>query len=234
VKEEPTSDSGNSDPPSASLSLDIPGADFILRSSDQVNFRVHKGVLAMSSPFFKDLLSLPQPPDDELVDGLPVVQVPENAELLNSLVSLLYPIPPIIPRSYKKVYALLAACQKYDMASTQSYIRGEISLGSFPKPDNRGEAFGAYAIASSMGLDPEMEYAARRTLDLPMAFETLGENLRLFKGRALRDLLLYHAVNDHKRRRRLNSNLSKFRARYELLERLEFAELDWGSPHGWE
>jgi hypothetical protein len=51
----------------------------------------------MSSPFFKDLLSLPQPPDDELVDGLPVVQLSENADLLNSLISLLYPIPPVIP-----------------------------------------------------------------------------------------------------------------------------------------
>jgi hypothetical protein len=48
----------------------------------------------MSSPFFKDLLSLPQPPDDELVDGLPVVALSEDAGLLNSLISLLYPISP--------------------------------------------------------------------------------------------------------------------------------------------
>jgi hypothetical protein len=151
----------------------------------------------MSSPFFKDLLSLPQPPDDELVDGLPVVQVPENAELLNSLVSLLYPVTPIIPSSYKKVYALLAACQKYGMASVQSYIRGEVKRRTFPRPDTKTEFFGAYAISSSMGLNPEMNFAARRTLDLPMTFESLGENLRLFKGRALRDLILYRAENDH-------------------------------------
>ena len=196
MKEGPTSDSGNLDPPSVPLCLDIFDANVILRSSDQVNFRVHKGVLAMSSPFFKDLLSLPQPPLDILVDGLPVIQVPENADLLISLVSLLYPIPPVIPRSYKEVFALLAACQKYDMVSMQSYIREEVRRGYFPEP-YRAEAFSAYAIASSMGLDPEMERAARLTMDLPLTFESLGEELRLFTGSALHNLMLYHANLHH-------------------------------------
>ncbi|KAI9445828.1 hypothetical protein BJY52DRAFT_1177375, partial [Lactarius psammicola] len=98
----------------------MPDASIIVRSSDQVNFRVHKSVLAMSSPFFKDLLSLPQPPDDELVDSLPVIQLSEDADLLNSLIPLFYPIPPVVPGSYEKVFALHAACQKYDMVSVQS------------------------------------------------------------------------------------------------------------------
>ena len=166
----------------------------MLRSSDQVNFRVHKSLLAMSSPFFKDLLSLPQPPDSELIDGLPIVQVPENADLLNSLVSLLYPTSPIIPRSYKEVFALLAACQKYDMVLMQSYIREEVTRGSFPEP-HKTEVFSAYAMANSMGLDPEMEDAARLTLRLPTSFEYIGEELRLFTGSALRDLFRYHAAN---------------------------------------
>ena len=193
MEEEPTSDSRNSDPPSVPLCLDILDANVILRSSDQVNFRVHKGVLAMSSPFFKDLLSLPQPPLDKLVDGLPVVQVPENADLLINLISLLYPIPSVIPRSYKEVFALLATCQKYDMVSMQSYIREEVKRGHFPEP-YRAEAFSAYAIASSMGLNPEMERAARLTMGLPLTFESLGEELRLFTGPALHHLILYRTA----------------------------------------
>ena len=148
----------------------------------------------MSSPFFKDLLSLPQPPDNELVDGLPVVQVPENAHLLNSLVSLLYPTPPVIPRSYKEVFALLAACQKYDMELTQNFIRDDVRY-DFPKP-NMSEAFSAYAIANSMGLGPEMRDAARSNLELPLSFECLGEELRSFTGSALRDLFRYRAALD--------------------------------------
>ncbi|KAH9021000.1 hypothetical protein EDB85DRAFT_2293628 [Lactarius pseudohatsudake] len=188
VKEEPTPESSR--PPSVPSCLDIPDANIIVRSSDKVNFPVSKSVLAMSSPIFKDLLSLPQPPDDELVDGLPVIQLSEDADLLNSLISLLYPIPPIIPSSYEKVFALLAASQKYDMESVQSNIRDGIKLGRFPGPVE-AEAFRACAIAGSMGLDPELENAARLTLRYPMTFESLGEQLRSFKGRSLCDLIRY-------------------------------------------
>ncbi|KAH8985648.1 hypothetical protein EDB86DRAFT_3083454 [Lactarius hatsudake] len=188
VKEESTSE--NSDPSSASLCLDLPDANIIVRSSDRVNFRVHKSVLAVSSPFFKDLLSLPQPLDDELVDGLPVIHLSEDADLLNSLVSLLYPISPVIPSSYEKVFALLAACQKYDMESVQSNIRAATKLGMFPTPVE-AEAFRACAIAGSLGLDPELEDAARLTLGYPMTFESLGEQLRSFKGQSLCDLVRY-------------------------------------------
>ena len=78
------------------------------------------------------------------------------------------------------------------MVSTQSSIREEVDRGSFPDID-RCEAFTAYAIASSMGLDPEKEDAASLTIGLPMSFESLGEELRSFKGSALRDLFLYRA-----------------------------------------
>ncbi|KAI9445820.1 hypothetical protein BJY52DRAFT_1228661 [Lactarius psammicola] len=171
LKYEPTSE--NSDPPSLPLCLDTPDASVTVQSSDQVNFRINKS-----------------PPDDEFVDGLPVIQLPEDADLLNSLISLLYPIPPVIPGSYEKVFALLAACQKYDMESVQSNIRDEIKLGRFPAPVE-AEGFSAYAIATRMGLIPEMENPARLTLRYPMTFETLGEGLRSFKGRALCDLIRY-------------------------------------------
>ena len=74
------------------------------------------------------------------------------------------------------------------MASVQSFIRAEVSGEAFPVPKET-EAFGAYAIASSKKLIPEMENAALLTLKHPMTFESLGEGLRLFEGRALRDLV---------------------------------------------
>ncbi|KAF8263764.1 hypothetical protein EI94DRAFT_1740187 [Lactarius quietus] len=191
VKEDQTSE--NSDPPSVPLYLAIPDADLILRSSDQVNFRVHKSLLAMSSPFFKQLLSLPQPIDAELVCDLQVVELPEDANLLNSLVSLLYPIPPVIPGSYEKVFALLSACQKYDMEYILSYIRTEIQRGTFPAPV-AAEAFSAYARASSLRLIPEMENAAKLTVGQSMTFESLGEGLRQFKGSGLCELVRYRAA----------------------------------------
>lgn len=165
----------------------MPDANFIIQSSDGVKFRVHKSFLAMASPFFRDLLSRPQPSDGESVDGLPVVKLSEDAELLNSLISMLYPVRAATPKSYDKVLYLLAACQKYDMAQVQSYIREKVKRGDFPTPGVT-KYFGAFAIARSKGLIPEMEEAARWTLYRPMTFESLGEGLRLFEGSALRDL----------------------------------------------
>jgi BTB/POZ domain len=92
--------------------FEVPDANLIIRSSDFVDFRVHKSILAMASPFFKDLLSLPQPSDSKLIDGLPVVQLSEGSELLNSLFSILYPVPTAIPSSYEKVPHSFLACRQ--------------------------------------------------------------------------------------------------------------------------
>jgi hypothetical protein len=101
------------DPATSPLeTFDLPDANLIIRSADRVDFRVHKSVLALVSPFFKDLLSLPQPSDSEIVDGLPVVESSEDSELLNTLVSMLYPIPMVISKSYEKVLYFIATCQQ--------------------------------------------------------------------------------------------------------------------------
>lgn len=107
VHEQGDSQSQVNPTPSSPKHLDLPDANIVIRSSDLVCFRLHKSVLALVSPFFEDLLSLPQPSDGETVDGFPVVQLSEDSELLNSLVTIIYPVPRVIPSSYKKV---LFAC----------------------------------------------------------------------------------------------------------------------------
>jgi hypothetical protein len=89
----------------------VPNADLIIRSSDLVDFRVHKPVLAMASPIFEDLLSLPQPSDSETIGGLSMVQLSEGSELLNSLISMLYPVRTVIPKCHEKVLKFFATCQ---------------------------------------------------------------------------------------------------------------------------
>ena len=166
------------------------GANIIIQSCDLVNFRVHKQILAMSSPFFNDMLSLPQPQlsDEDVIDGLPVVQLSEDAEVLRGLVSMLYPIPSELPNSYEKALTLSATARKYDMVSVQSRILAEIKSREFP-PLTEAEIFRSYAISSSGGLSSEREKLARLTLDFPMTFERLCDELPLFEGWALRDLV---------------------------------------------
>jgi hypothetical protein len=90
--------------------FDVPDANLIVRSSDCVDFRVHTPVLAMASSAFKDLFSLPQPSDSKSDDDFPVVKLSEDSELLNSLVSIIYPVPTVIPNTHEKVLYLLVTC----------------------------------------------------------------------------------------------------------------------------
>jgi len=133
------------------------------------------------------MFSLPQPPNDETVDGLPFVRLAEDAELVRALITVMYPISTEIPTSYERVLALLAAAQKYDMSAVQSSIRAEVVRRDLSAPTG-AQAFRAFAIAFSNNLAPEMGTTARLTLDHPLTFEMLGDELRLFSGSALREL----------------------------------------------
>jgi len=167
--------------------LDVSDADIIIQSSDSTNFRVHKSILISSSQLFRDMLSLPQPSNNEIVDGLPVVRVSEDADLIRALVTVLYPIPPELPASYERVLALLSAAQKYDMTTVQSSIRAEVIRRGLPAPTG-AHTFRAFVIAFTNKLSPEIGNAARLTLDYPLTFEALGEELQLFEGLVLREL----------------------------------------------
>ncbi|KAJ7019746.1 hypothetical protein C8F04DRAFT_1051558, partial [Mycena alexandri] len=52
-------------------------ADTILQSSDGFDFHVHHAVIALASPFFKDLFSLPRPEPK-----VPVIPVAESSSIL--------------------------------------------------------------------------------------------------------------------------------------------------------
>ena len=180
--------------------LDLANADIILQSCDSIKFRVHKLVLSMSSPFFSDMFSLPQPSesDQELVDGLPIVRLSEDAEVLKGLLTMSYPIPSMITSSYDKTLMVLAASQKYDMDGVQSRIRTELRDKDLPMPTGAATCR-AYAIASIGGLSSEKETLARLTLDFPMTFEYFHDGLPFFEGWVLCDLIKF--------RRRCRDNL---------------------------
>jgi hypothetical protein len=168
--------------------LDMSDADVIIQSCDLVNFRVHKSALSLSSSIFGDMFSLPQPSNDQAVDGLPIVRLSEDAEVLNGLLTMLYPIPSVMPQSYEKSLMLLAASQKYDMVGVQSHIRAEMKSRKFPTLIG-SPAFREYAIASRGRLPAERISSALLTLNVPMTFDHLCDVLPLFEGWALRDLI---------------------------------------------
>jgi hypothetical protein len=169
--------------------LYINEADVIIQSCDDVNFRVHRMMLASSSQVFRDMFSLPQP-SNKVENGLPVVKVSEDAELVQALITVMYPIPSEIPGSYDRIIALLAASQKYDMPAVQYSIRTEVSHRRLTAQSS-DQAFRAYAIASKNSLSPETGTAMHLTLDYPLTFESLGNELEQLEGWALHDLVSF-------------------------------------------
>ncbi|KAH9017246.1 hypothetical protein EDB85DRAFT_2096544 [Lactarius pseudohatsudake] len=174
--------------------VDVSQADIIVRSSDHVDFRIHKLILATSSPVFKDMFSLSQPSNNEAVDELPVIQLSEDAELVRALITALYPIPFEIPASYDKILALLAAAQKYDMGTVHSvltHIRGSLALQDSPFIF-RENAFLAYSVARRYGLRKEAIQAARLTLKFTLTIESpeFGD----IPGAHLHELWNYHRM----------------------------------------
>ena len=59
--------------------------------AEQTQFRVHKGVLAKHSIFFRDLKDVPQPDTtDASVDGCPVVVLQDEAEAVEYMLVVIY------------------------------------------------------------------------------------------------------------------------------------------------
>ena len=118
-------------------------ADIIVRASNLNTFPVHKLVLASSSPIFRDMFTLPW--NKEMVNGFRVVDVSEDAELVRSLITILYPIPSELPASYDRVLDLLATAQKYDLGVVHPSIRAEDTSGPPPALDG-AQIFRAYTV----------------------------------------------------------------------------------------
>ncbi|KAJ6608453.1 hypothetical protein B0H10DRAFT_2226860 [Mycena sp. CBHHK59/15] len=148
--------------------FDSPDADAILRSSDHVDFRVHKVVLSLASPFFRNMYALPTPADirlsiDDSTGGDPdIPRVAEDSGLLDTVLRFCYPGPdPVIPT----LGALLAAVEvlhKYEMDGVTVQARRQ--LATFAK----AHPLVVFAVACRYRWGDLARMAARCALKLPL------------------------------------------------------------------
>lgn len=102
----------------ASWPFDDPNAEVILRSSDNVDFRVFRCNLSLASPVFKDMFTLGAPVHGEHPpnpSSLPVVPLSETGSALDTLLRLIYPLKTPKLDSVGDIKALVAAVVKYDL-----------------------------------------------------------------------------------------------------------------------
>ena len=195
------------------LHFDYPVSDIVLHSCDSHNFHVSKLYIANSSPVLRELIlqsvsDTSGGPSGEEQVPLPVVRLPESGATLHSLLTLIFPVVPILPSTSEEIMELLAVAQKYQMDSILSHIRGNIAEKDPPflRPET---AFYIYFLARKYELHREAVQAARVTLRISMVIEDLGDVLDFpgMIGTYLYDLWKYH----ERVRADLKSGVSRFR-----------------------
>lgn len=150
--------------------FDDADADVILRSSDGVDFRVYKVILAKASLFFKDMFSLPPPPphlrggglQDEYKDGIPVVPVAEDSAAVELLLRFCYPIEDPNLSTFEDIETTLELGRKYDVDVLIKAAKR--TLFSFSDTD----ALKVFVLACQFKWQELAQVAARQSLHQPL------------------------------------------------------------------
>src|SRR6266403_348944 len=210
-----------SHPPAIShenLLFDYPEADVVLRSRDSYEFRVLKifivhgssilgeKVLISSNPHPEPTTStIPADSDGDsgpATNALPVVQLPIEGAILFSLLTYIFPVPPILPSTVEQIMELLSVAQLYKMDVILTHIRNHIAQQD-PPFIREETAFLIYSLSQKHGLRTEALQAARCTLTFSsLTIQDLAEEnkLDMMPGSFLHELRKYH--------QRVRSNLA--------------------------
>ncbi|KAI6149647.1 hypothetical protein BKA82DRAFT_920263 [Pisolithus tinctorius] len=182
-------------PPYALPPFDHEKADVIIRSSNNIDFRVFKLFLSLASPFFETLFNLPQPSegmstDVEFKDGLPVIPVSEDSKTLDSLLRFCYPCTLAEDPAFEDfgdVVNLLEVAKKYSLDAVERTICKSL----FSPKILEGNSLRCFAIACHARMQDECALAAKYTLREPLV-PTWFEEIELITSSELLSLLAYH------------------------------------------
>ncbi|KAJ7612168.1 hypothetical protein FB45DRAFT_940017 [Roridomyces roridus] len=90
---------------------------------ESTQFRVHRSILAACSPVFKDMLSLPQPPDSQMVEGCPVVQLSDSPIEAAMFLKAIFDPNYFRPFPARTEYPILQGCLRLSHKYEVDYIR---------------------------------------------------------------------------------------------------------------
>ena len=135
--------------------------DVVLRVGPDHTFRVHKLVLSLVSPVFKDLFwnARPDQPDDVQEGSIPVVPIADPPESVDLLLRFIYPgaVPPTVTDP-AVLSALLTIADKYGVQTISSIVKERLADEGVLEKD----PFGVYIVARRWGFADEAKGAARR------------------------------------------------------------------------
>jgi hypothetical protein len=174
------------------LLFDYPGSDIILRSHDSHHFRVPRIYIINSSRILGELirnaLDLPRSANDGA--SFPVVPLPESGQVLHCLLTIIFPVTPLVSSTPEEFMELLSVAQKYQMEAALTNIRGTIARQNL-LPTRLQPALCIYFLAQKYGLHPEALQTARAILKYPITIEDLANELKIMSGSSLYKLYQY-------------------------------------------
>jgi len=174
-----------------SCEFDSDDADLILLSRDPpTEFHVHSTILAAASPFFHDMLTLPQPPTNpnSLKYNKPLIPVTESRDTIASLLHFVYPLPDPQLASLDELPLLLDAAIKYDFTSVIVALRRLLISRDYLQ----NSPIQVYAIASRFDLEEEAQIASSYTLSYHILDGPLCEDLKYISAWQYHRLLDLH------------------------------------------
>ena len=154
--------SGASEPPHP---FDSPHADVILRSSDGVDFRVRKAILAEASSVFQSMFSLPAEQatdgavaaDSSDVQDLPIVPMSEDRTSLEGTLRLCYPPDESLRKmTLDTISHLFPVLKKYALDRAEAYVVEALRSMAETAP------LRVYCLSIQYGLDEDLTRAAAR------------------------------------------------------------------------
>lgn len=141
----------------ATSPFDASDADLILCSSNRVDFRVHRAIMAVASRVFNDMLTLPQPAN-AVDDHLAVVDLTEDGSTLDTLLRICYPVLDPTIDSIDLARPVLDAALKYDIKVAIVYCKRALRRLAKVQP------LRVYAIACLLGAEHTARLAAQQAI----------------------------------------------------------------------
>ncbi|KAJ7435943.1 hypothetical protein FB451DRAFT_1153424 [Mycena latifolia] len=86
-------------------------------------FRVYRGILAARSPIFQDMLSFPQPPDSEMVDGCPLVRLPDAENEVSEFLKAIFIPEYFLPFPALTKFDIIVGCLRLSHKYEVDYLR---------------------------------------------------------------------------------------------------------------
>ncbi|KAF7299978.1 hypothetical protein MKEN_01319900 [Mycena kentingensis (nom. inval.)] len=164
--------------------IDDPAPDVTLVAVDGVRFTVHKNLLALISPFFRQMFKLPQPTTDD------TVAMSEDGTTIEAILRMCYPgfEPPTFDSLAEVEKVLEVALVKFDLHPVSSRMSALLA------PFVDSAPLGSVAIAARYGWTAMATAAAKQTLNIPLrtALSELPPEWRNAPPLAFHSLIQYH------------------------------------------